>query len=185
MFNSRVIFILMILLLGILAACANVTPAPTLPVLTPQLAATQPTAVSTTAPTVPPATALPTLDSAAKERDARLAGKYTSKLTTEDFVTGGVKPVLATFLGANYPNPFHGSTSIPLGLKTAGVTKLAVFDVAGRLVKTLIDGPMEAGSRVVEWDGRDDGGRSVASGFYVIRLTAPDDVRTRSVKIVR
>lgn len=117
--------------------------------------------------------------------DARDSRNEKVSLNVAGGVTGGVKPVVATFLGANYPNPFHGSTQIPLGLKTAGLTKLAVFDVAGRLVKTLIDGPMEAGQRVVEWDGRDDGGRSVASGFYVIRLTAPDDVRTRSVKIVR
>lgn len=99
--------------------------------------------------------------------------------------TPGVTPVRATYLGANYPNPFHGSTTIPLGLAQAGPARLAVFDVAGRLVRTLVDGPLEAGPRVVEWDGRDDGGRAVASGFYVIRLTAPGDVRTRSVKIVR
>jgi flagellar hook assembly protein FlgD len=49
---------------------------------------------------------------------------------------------------------------------------LSVFDVAGRRVRTLVDGWMRAGPHSSRWDGRDDGGRAVASGVYFARLEA-------------
>lgn len=119
---------------------------------------------------------------------ARVEGRDTANRAVALLVastSAGLKPPVATFLGPNYPNPFSGSTMIPLALKEAGPARLSVFDVNGRLVKTLLDGFQPAGGQTVEWDGRDAQGARVSSGFYVIRLEFIDGVQSRPVKIVR
>lgn len=55
---------------------------------------------------------------------------------------------------------------------------LRIYDVGGRLVKTLVEGPQPAGEESVTWNGRDDAGRPVASGVYFYRLTAPNYTKT-------
>ncbi len=77
----------------------------------------------------------------------------------------------------NYPNPFSSSTTIRYSLPSAvsgrlTAVDLSVYDLAGRLVRTLVDGPQETGFYSVVWDGRDSSGRSVASGVYFYRLSA-------------
>ncbi|OQB43031.1 MAG: flagellar basal body rod modification protein [Candidatus Latescibacteria bacterium ADurb.Bin168] len=88
-------------------------------------------------------------------------------------------------LAQNAPNPFNPSTTIMFGLPGAEHVRLAVYDVNGRLVRTLIDGQVAAGSHEVLWDGSDGNGRAVASGVYVYRLTAKQDVVTRRMTLVR
>jgi hypothetical protein len=79
----------------------------------------------------------------------------------------------ATFaLAQNDPNPFNPSTAIRFDLAAGGPVTLRIFDVRGRLVRVLADGTRAAGRHMVEWDGRDERGRSVASGVYVYRLDA-------------
>jgi hypothetical protein len=60
-----------------------------------------------------------------------------------------------------------------------------VYDVAGRCVKTLIDGVMDPGRHVVTWNGRNDGGQGVASGVYFLRMEALGAVDTRRIVLVR
>jgi len=62
---------------------------------------------------------------------------------------------------------------------------LAVYDINGRLVRTLVGQPLGAGSHAVVWDGKDAMGRAVASGVYVYRLTAPQGVVTRRMTLLR
>lgn len=79
-------------------------------------------------------------------------------------------PVRARLLG-NFPNPFNPTTTIVYELSSPAAVRLAVYDVAGRLVRTLDHGTLQsAGRHDVRWDGRDDQGRGVASGMYVYRL---------------
>ena len=75
-------------------------------------------------------------------------------------------------LDANVPNPFNPSTRIAFTLPAAGAVDLAVFDVGGRLVATLLAEDLPAGSHEVSWDGTDASGRPVASGPYLYRLKA-------------
>jgi hypothetical protein len=70
------------------------------------------------------------------------------------------------------PNPCNPSTSIRFDLGSATHVRLQLHDVAGRLVRTLADGPLPAGAHAVGWDGRDDAGRRAASGAYLCRLEA-------------
>jgi hypothetical protein len=74
-------------------------------------------------------------------------------------------------LGDAVPNPFNPRTTIFYELPEASVVSLAIYDVTGRVVRTLVDGAQGAGRRSVEWDGTNDEGRPVESGiyFYVMR----------------
>lgn len=68
------------------------------------------------------------------------------------------------------PNPFSPATTISLDLPSAGRTRVAVYDVQGRLVKRLLDGWMPAGRHGIAWDGSDDHGRRAAAGVYFSRV---------------
>ena len=70
----------------------------------------------------------------------------------------------------NFPNPFNPSTTIRFSLPKAAVTTLRVYDVAGRLVRTLVDSEMTAAVHTVEWQGENDAGRRVAAGVYFYRI---------------
>ena len=88
----------------------------------------------------------------------------------------------------NYPNPFNEQTIInyylaDLGYQPAEV-RLFICDIAGRLVKTLIDERQYPGSCRVSWDGRDEGGDKVSSGIYFARLIVSGVELQRARKIV-
>jgi hypothetical protein len=73
----------------------------------------------------------------------------------------------------NYPNPFNATTVIDYRLDRAASVSIRVYDMQGRLVKTILDGtPRQAGIHTVTWDARNDGGQSVASGVYICRMEA-------------
>jgi len=76
-------------------------------------------------------------------------------------------------LGNGCPNPFNPATTVRYSLgRDTTRARLAVYDVAGRLVAVLSDGPAAAGEHEARWDGRDDDGRAVSSGVYFVRLSA-------------
>ncbi len=70
----------------------------------------------------------------------------------------------------NYPNPFNPETRIGYQLPEAGRVRLVVFNVTGQEVRRLVDGDQAPGEYRVIWDGRDELGRSVASGIYFYQL---------------
>jgi len=74
------------------------------------------------------------------------------------------------FAFANHPNPFSHGTSVRFGLGKPGHVRLAVYDVAGREVATLVDETLPAGDFERIWDGRTTGGNRVASGVYFLHL---------------
>ncbi|MCK4512616.1 T9SS type A sorting domain-containing protein, partial [bacterium] len=80
------------------------------------------------------------------------------------------------------PNPFNPMTTVTYAMPASGHVELAVYNIAGQLVKTLVDGDETAGWHAVTWDGRDDNGGSVASGVYFARMLA--DEFTGSTKMV-
>jgi hypothetical protein len=68
------------------------------------------------------------------------------------------------------PNPFRDRVRVTLRVPSAVPARVAVYDVGGRLVRTLADGPLPAGRREVTWDGRSAAGAAAASGSYLVRL---------------
>ncbi len=77
----------------------------------------------------------------------------------------------AYLLEQNYPNPFNPTTTINYSLAVPGQVSLAVYDLGGRLVKTLVDGDRAANRYQVNWNGTDYNETPVASGVYFYQLT--------------
>lgn len=73
-----------------------------------------------------------------------------------------------------WPNPSHGGTKIRLSLAKAARVNAGVYDVAGRLVRTLQRGTMNAGAHELSWDGTTDAGHAAEAGLYFVRMTADD-----------
>lgn len=80
----------------------------------------------------------------------------------------------------NYPNPFNPATAISYQLPTASDVRLEVFDMIGRRVAVLIDGPVQAGRHTVQFDAS-----SLSSGVYIYRLTAGDRVFSRKLTLIK
>jgi hypothetical protein len=79
---------------------------------------------------------------------------------------------LGATLAQNEPNPFNPSTTIRFTVAEKGNVSLNIYDANGRLVRALVNGVSEAGSREISWDGRDNNNMPVGSGVYFYRLTA-------------
>ena len=74
----------------------------------------------------------------------------------------------------NYPNPFNPSTKIDYDVPSRSHVQLAVYDILGQLVRTLINADHSNGHYSVAWDGTNETGRQVATGMYIYRLEAAD-----------
>jgi hypothetical protein len=94
-------------------------------------------------------------------------------------------PSSGTLWSQAYPNPFNPRTTIAWELPAAGDLRVAVYDAAGRHIRTLHAGRAAAGPGRAVWDGTDDGGRRVASGAYVYRLKGPGGVRSEGITLLK
>jgi len=92
---------------------------------------------------------------------------------------------LAFNLEQNVPNPFNPTTTIRFVIPEDGDVSLAIYDVAGRLVRTLVDGRRRAAHYEVVWDATDNRGVTAASGVYFYRLTAGNHVKTRKMVLLK
>jgi hypothetical protein len=88
-------------------------------------------------------------------------------------------------LRQNAPNPFGTSTDIAFSLAERGPVDIAVYDVAGRRVRTLVNRDMDAGPSNVTWDGRNEDGEALASGTYFVRMTAGSTLFEKKIALVR
>jgi hypothetical protein len=90
-----------------------------------------------------------------------------------------------TRLHQNVPNPFNPTTTIFFSVRNSSRVELAVFDLAGQRVRTLLARELTAGSHRQGWDGLDDRGRRVASGVYLYRLRSDDLTLSRRMVLIR
>ncbi len=106
-------------------------------------------------------------------------------------IEDGSQPVKRFALYQNYPNPFNPETNLRFqipqwGRSGRGFVKLQIFDLQGRIVRTLVNKKLAPGSYNIRWDGKDDNGAQVASGVYFYRLTAGSSfVATRKMVLLR
>lgn len=85
-----------------------------------------------------------------------------------------------------YPNPFNPLTSIQFELAEKSVVNLRIYDLQGRLVKSLVaNETIPAGRHSAEWDGRDERGAQAAAGVYLYRLITEDFSGSRRMTLVK
>ena len=96
-------------------------------------------------------------------------------------------PVTRAGLEQNYPNPFNPDTRIVYFVPDGNPApvSLAVYNVRGQRVRTLVAGRQAGGRHVARWDGRNDRGESVSSGVYFYRLTQPGFSETRKMLLIK
>jgi hypothetical protein len=106
----------------------------------------------------------------------------------DDFEGNGLNFPQSFSLSQNYPNPFNPSTTIRYDIPSDSDSvpvRLLVYDLRGRLIRTLVDEDRVPGRSQVHWDGRDNRGKSVSSGVYLYRIEAGDYFYTRKMIVVR
>lgn len=94
-------------------------------------------------------------------------------------------PELPELTLSNYPNPFNPETTIRLELPEKGEVELTIYNIRGQKVKKLIDAHLPPGIFESSWNGRDDNGRSVASGHYFIKLKHNGEVMVEKMMLVK
>jgi hypothetical protein len=95
-------------------------------------------------------------------------------------------PRATTQLDAPYPNPFNPSTTIQYHVTDVTHVELAIFDVNGRRIRTLVDDvALDVGTQTVSWDGRDNDGRLMASGVYYVRLRMNQQSFSRKLVLLK
>ncbi len=83
-----------------------------------------------------------------------------------------VMPAYRLELRQNSPNPVYGNTTIRFGLAETGLVQIRVYDVGGRLIRTLVDGELTPGSYSVDWRRNTDDGQITSAGVYFCRMAA-------------
>jgi hypothetical protein len=110
-------------------------------------------------------------------------------LLNEPYVPTGIEPPAtpkaALRLEQNHPNPFNPETTIRYTVPTGGLVDMKIYDVSGRLVRTLVSRELPAGEHSVLWDGKNTGGESVASGVYFYRMIAGGQAVTKKMVMLR
>jgi hypothetical protein len=106
-------------------------------------------------------------------------------LSFSDAPSFKMQSAATTSLQPAYPNPFNPSVTIPFELERDGPATLAIYDVAGRRVKTLVDEWTSRGVHAVSWEGDSDRGERVASGVYFYRLQASGITETRKLVMLK
>ena len=83
-------------------------------------------------------------------------------------------------LNQNYPNPFNPNTTISFNLNQSSPVRLQVFDISGRLVRTLIEQQVSAGDHQIQFNAS-----TLSSGMYVYRLEAGNKVETKTMTLIK
>ena len=110
---------------------------------------------------------------------------YATKPATGVGETGPTSRDSRYMLFQNKPNPCREFTTITYQLPEPGHATLRIYDISGRVVRTLVDERKEAGHNRIRWDGRDGNGKSVPSGIYFYKLQAMDFSQTRKMVLLR
>jgi flagellar hook assembly protein FlgD len=88
-------------------------------------------------------------------------------------------------LEQNYPNPFNPSTTIRFAIPKTGMTRLIVYDILGREVRTLMNSDLNAGYHQIVWNGRNNSGSQVASGMYLYRIEAGSFISIKKMMLLK
>jgi len=88
-------------------------------------------------------------------------------------------------LGQNFPNPFSTSTEMKLSMSESAHVQVAVFDISGKAIVSLVDSVLTSGGHSIWWNGEDSTGSPVISGVYLFRMRSGDRLFVRKVVLLR
>ena len=88
-------------------------------------------------------------------------------------------------LAQNFPNPFNPTTTIKFDMKAKGLVRIRLYNVAGQLVRTLVDEVKDAGGYTIGWDGKNNRGSAVASGIYFYKMETAGFSATKKLVLLR
>jgi len=91
----------------------------------------------------------------------------------------------ATALRDICPNPFNPTTTIRFDLAQASTVTMRIYDLSGRAMRSLLNTRLEPGRHSIAWNGRDDEGRTLAAGTYLVRLQTSNFAGSRTVTLVK
>jgi hypothetical protein len=111
----------------------------------------------------------------------------TSNVATIDVTANedGIQTPYVTALNDNYPNPFNPETNISFSLAKSKYANLLIYNFNGQKVRELVHGNMTAGQHIVSWNGTDNNGNKVASGFYFYKLVTDDKTITKKMIMLK
>lgn len=118
--------------------------------------------------------------------EAGPAARYKFTIGTPTGVLDNVISLPTAFaLDQNYPNPFNPTTTIKFALPKDATVTLRVYDVLGRVVRTLVNQRVSAGYQQVVWDGRNEAGSQVSSGMYIYHISAGAFTSTKKMMMLK
>ena len=120
-----------------------------------------------------------------KDWDSGDMDAFVVRLGSEDESGLEPQPALSGIMIAASPNPFTGSVGIAFRLDVKSRAKLSIFDVAGRLVRSISSGTLYPGRHSFDWDGKDGSGSSVPPGVYFCRLSVGGREATTKMVLAR
>ena len=88
-------------------------------------------------------------------------------------------------LHQNYPNPFNPTTSLRYDLPNDGLVNITVFDMTGRIVKTLVNGYQTAGFKSVQWNATNDRNEPVSAGLYLYTIQVGEFRKTKKMVLLK
>ena len=97
-----------------------------------------------------------------------------------------IEPIIKSLkLLQNYPNPFNPSTTIEYNIPKSGHVEVAIYDLGGRLIKTLIRKNQIKGKHKVIWDGKNQFGKKVVSGFYIYSIKYENSISSKKMILIK
>ena len=85
----------------------------------------------------------------------------------------------------NYPNPFNPSTIIQYDLPKTGKVEISIYNIGGKLIRSLVNQSQAAGLQKTEWDGKNESGQKVASGHYVYMVKFEQSVLSKKMILLK
>jgi hypothetical protein len=85
----------------------------------------------------------------------------------------------------NFPNPFNPTTTLKYDLPEDAMVNITIYDIMGRRIKTLVNGPKSAGYRSVIWDATNDYGKPVSAGLYLYTIQAGEFRQTKKMVMLK
>lgn len=117
--------------------------------------------------------------------DISASQKVIDQLLAVTSVSNNNNTIYSFDLKPNYPNPFNPETNIPFTVDKSQKVRLSIYDITGKLVKTLVNTNLAAGSYNVSWNALDDSNNPVSSGVYLSRLSGKSVNKSRRIILLK